>query len=64
MGNDRKAFEYYEKALKLKEKALDENHPDLADSYHIIGVVYNSMGNYTKALEYYEKAFSIRKNYH
>ncbi|CAF4386216.1 unnamed protein product, partial [Rotaria sordida] len=36
MGNYSKALEFYEKSLKIREKALPSNHPDLAQSYNNI----------------------------
>ncbi|CAF4364459.1 unnamed protein product, partial [Rotaria sordida] len=61
MGDYSKALEFYEKAHKMKEKALPPNHPDLAISYGDIGQVYNNMGNYSKALSFLEKALSIQQ---
>ena len=37
-----------------------EQHLDVATSYNVIGLVYDSQGNYTKALEYHEKSLAIR----
>ncbi|CAF4302846.1 unnamed protein product, partial [Rotaria sordida] len=59
MGNYSKALEFHEKVLKILEKALPPNHPDLAQSYNNIGAVCYNMGNYSKALEFYEKALKI-----
>ncbi|CAF4333357.1 unnamed protein product, partial [Rotaria sordida] len=36
MGDYSKALEFYEKAHKIKEKALPPNHPSLATSYNNI----------------------------
>ncbi|CAF5058489.1 unnamed protein product, partial [Rotaria sp. Silwood1] len=43
MGNYSKALEFYDKSLKIGEKALPPNHPDLATSYNNIGSVDDSM---------------------
>ncbi|CAF5152299.1 unnamed protein product, partial [Rotaria sp. Silwood1] len=59
MGNNSKALEFYDKALKIREKTVPPNHPDLAQSYKNIGGVYDNMGNYWKALEFYDKALKI-----
>ncbi|CAF4246249.1 unnamed protein product, partial [Rotaria sordida] len=61
MGDYSKALEFYEKAHKIREKAVPPNHPHLASSYNNIGVVYKNMGDYSKALEFYEKAHKIRE---
>ncbi|CAF1376060.1 unnamed protein product [Adineta steineri] len=60
-GDYEKAIWYYEKGLKIYEKTLPSNHPDLATSYNNIGDVYNHMGEYSKALSFFEKALEIRQ---
>jgi tetratricopeptide (TPR) repeat protein len=59
MGEYAKALSYYEKALKIWEKTLPPNHPDLSTSYNNIGWVHDNMGNYSKSLLYYGKALEI-----
>ncbi|CAF4214497.1 unnamed protein product, partial [Rotaria sp. Silwood2] len=61
IGEYSKALSYYEKSLKIKEKALPPSHPDLAVSYNSIGQVYFNIGDYSKALEYYERALKIKE---
>jgi tetratricopeptide (TPR) repeat protein len=58
-GKYPEAITYYEKSLKIRQKTLPANHPDLATSYNNIGNVYDNMGEYSKALSYYEKALEI-----
>jgi tetratricopeptide (TPR) repeat protein len=60
-GDYKKAIECYKKALKMKEKTLASNHPDLATSYSNIGLMSDKMGEYPKALSFYEKALEIRQ---
>ncbi|WP_333803344.1 tetratricopeptide repeat protein, partial [Sulfurospirillum sp.] len=60
-GNYDKALEWYEKALKIREKVLGSNHPDSATTYNNIAGVYHSKGIYDKALKWYEKALEIRE---
>jgi tetratricopeptide (TPR) repeat protein len=60
-GKYTEAITYYEKSLKIRQKTLPANHPDLASSYNNIGTVYKNMGEYSKALSYYEKALEIRQ---
>jgi tetratricopeptide (TPR) repeat protein len=60
-GKYTEAITYYEKSLKIRQKTLPANHPDLATSYNNIGEVYNNMGEYSKALSYYEKALETRQ---
>jgi tetratricopeptide (TPR) repeat protein len=60
-GKYTKAVTYYEKSLKIREKTLPANHPNLATSYNNIGNVYNNMGEYSKAVSYYQKALEIKQ---
>ncbi|CAF0926028.1 unnamed protein product [Rotaria sordida] len=59
MGDYSKTFEFYENALKIREKALSSNHSDLAAFYNSIGQVYTNIGEYSKALEFYERSHKI-----
>ncbi len=54
------AEKYYQKALNIRLKVLEETHPDMAKSYNNLGCVYNNLGKYTQAEEYYQKALNIR----
>lgn len=47
------AFNYYMKALKIREKVLGLNDKATALSYNKIGELYYIEGNYDKALEYF-----------
>ncbi|CAF1150616.1 unnamed protein product [Didymodactylos carnosus] len=49
----------YEKALKIKLKALPPDHPDIASSYNNMGIVHLHKGEYDLALMNYEKALKI-----
>jgi tetratricopeptide (TPR) repeat protein len=60
-GKYTEAITYYEKSLKIGQKTLPANHPDLASSYNNIGGVYDNMGEYAKALSYYGKALEIKQ---
>lgn len=54
------AMFYFEKALSHAELYLDENDPDLANSYFYIGKYLREIGAGIDALEYQNKAFNIR----
>jgi tetratricopeptide (TPR) repeat protein len=68
-----KALFFYEKALKINEKLLHSNHPELsvtyspanhpsiARAYNNIGDVYQQMRQFENALSFYEKALQIQK---
>ncbi|CAF2074415.1 unnamed protein product, partial [Rotaria magnacalcarata] len=60
-GQYQQAVKFYQKSLKIREKALPPTHPDLATSCSCIGGVYSDMGEYSKALEYYEKSHKIKE---
>ena len=53
------ASKYYQKSLAIDLKQLGPEHPDVATSYYIIGLVHDSKGEYDKALEHYQKSLAI-----
>ncbi|MCL2841983.1 MAG: tetratricopeptide repeat protein [Oscillospiraceae bacterium] len=55
------ALEWYHKALDIREKVLDTEHPHTATSYNNIATVYHKQGDYPTALEWYYKALDIRE---
>ena len=61
IGDYNSALRYYDKARKIQELVLGENHPDMATTYNYIGIVYANKGDYTTALEYYDKARKIQE---
>jgi tetratricopeptide (TPR) repeat protein len=60
-GKYTEAITYCEKSLKIFEKTLPSNHPDLNSCYNTIGSVYVNMGEYSKALSYYEKVLETKE---
>ena len=59
LGDTEKDLEYGMKALKIQEKVLTPQHPDLATSYNNVGITYFYMGDFHKSVEYLEKALAI-----
>lgn len=59
IGDFAKGLEYQEAALRLREKLLGLNHPDVADSYLDLGTHYKKQGDYAKALENTNNALQI-----
>jgi len=51
-----KAKEYYQHALAIREKILENNHPDIANSLNNIGGLYAIKGELDKAHEHYRLA--------
>ena len=54
------ACEYLEKALRIRQNMLGENHTDVAISYSEMADFYMNTLDRTKALEYYEILLAIR----
>ena len=52
---------YYMKILKIREKVLPENHPDIIMSYNKIGSIYRKLGNLKKELEYRLRVLKIKQ---
>ena len=61
LGQYRKAKEYHEKALTIRNNIYDEHHGEVAASLNNLGTVHRILGQYIQAKEYYEKALKIRK---
>lgn len=70
ISNKRKQFhialEYYHKALKVRERLVEQNLSDrkgelrnLFNTYNNLGVIYKKLGNYQKSIEYHEKSIHI-----
>ena len=59
-GDHSSALSSYSKALKILEKVVGSNHPDVADTYEILGDVYESQMNHTQALDCHSMALAIR----
>ena len=54
------ALVHHKRALALRLKLFDPNHPSVAKSYGNIGNVHGQKGEHDKALEYLGKALAIR----
>jgi Tfp pilus assembly protein PilF len=55
-----KALEYYSKSLEIQISLLPQNHPDIANSYNNISLIYYNKGENDKALEYQSKSLEIQ----
>ena len=51
----------FSKALIIQQKKLGENHPDIADTYILIGNASFMKGDYDKASEFALKNLAIRR---
>ena len=61
IGDSSCALEYYEKALRIRERVFGTEHPETSETYNNIGALYKSLGNYGEAHEYYSKALAINE---
>jgi len=59
-GKYPQAMENLEKALHFGMEKLEQDCIEIANVFHIIGVVHFRQGHYDEALEYYNKALVIR----
>lgn len=58
-GDDNKALESFNKAVKITQK-LAPKHPDIALFYNNIGMSLRALGNHREAYEYHEKALKLQ----
>ena len=61
MGQYVKAERLHERSLKIREKHLGSDHPDVAQSLNNLAVLYQAMGQYVKAEPLYERSLKIRE---
>ena len=59
MGDYAKAEPLFQRALKIREKALGPEHPDTAKSLNNLAVLYDEMGDYAKAEPLLQRALKI-----
>ncbi|MEO0684126.1 MAG: tetratricopeptide repeat protein [Cyanobacteria bacterium J06649_11] len=52
-GNYRKAIPLLKKALRIQEKILGKEHPDLSTSLNNLALLYDSQGSYAEAESLY-----------
>lgn len=60
-GNLKRAEKYYIKSIDLREKVLNNNHPDIARVLVNLGNVYVEQGKYKDALSIMKKGLKIRE---
>ena len=60
IANYAQALKCCQKALDIREEILGKGHPDTADAYHKIAMIYEDLGDRRKALEWIGKSFRIR----
>ena len=56
-----RACEIYERALKIREKALVYDHDDIISSLDNLRVTNNELGRLDKVQEYFQRAQTIRQ---
>ena len=60
MGNHQQAKEYYERALSIQLEKLGEEHTEVADTLHNLGILHKAVGNHQLGKEYYERVLPIQ----
>ncbi len=50
-----------ERALEIREKALEPDHPDVAGSLNDLAILYRNKGDYAKAEPLYQRSLAIRE---
>jgi tetratricopeptide (TPR) repeat protein len=58
-GDHQRAVEVGKQALELAEKNLGPDHPDVADSLHILAEIYRSQGEYAQAEPLFKRSLAI-----
>jgi tetratricopeptide (TPR) repeat protein len=58
-GRYRQAEPLYERALNIRERTLDPNHPDVAQSLNNLALIYRTLGRHEQAAPLYERALRI-----
>ena len=54
-----KALEYHLKALEMRQKLYDYDHPYIARSLNNVGLIFGKLNDKNKALEYKLKALDM-----
>ncbi len=52
---------FLEQALGIRKKVLEEDNPDLAETFNNLAGLYRAQGKYKEAEEYYNNALATRK---
>jgi len=55
------ALENHKQALAIRKRVYGKEHPDVAQSYHNIGVIFRFQAKYEQAMEHLYKSLAIRK---
>ncbi|MFP4042052.1 MAG: CHAT domain-containing protein [Bacteroidales bacterium] len=58
-GKFNQSREIFHEILKHKREIYPDHHPQIADAYINLGVIYKKQGYYNKSLAYYKKAENI-----
>ena len=55
------ALEYAQTALKHRKSLCKNNHPDLANAFNTVGIIYRRLGNTKEGLKYSQEGLKIRQ---
>jgi tetratricopeptide (TPR) repeat protein len=62
LGDEKKAIDYYQQALKIDLNVFGDNHPTVAIRYNNLGEAYRVLGDAKQAIDYYQQALEIFKS--
>ncbi len=60
-GKYKKAAQIGKRILEIREKSLDPEHPDTAQSLNNLGLLYDKIGDYAKAGSLYKHSLAIQE---
>lgn len=61
LGTYGEAQAYHERAVAIRERVLEQDHPDTARSLHSLGASLWEQGEYAGARSYYERALAMQE---
>jgi tetratricopeptide (TPR) repeat protein len=61
LNDNKKALDYYIKALQVRQRLFFYDHPDLVESLNNVGKSYGKLKENKKAFEYKLKALEMRQ---
>ena len=60
-GKVKSAFDYFEKSLKIRNRKLEGDHPDIAESLLAVGEIENELGKTDSAFQKIQRALDIHQ---
>ena len=61
-GRSKKALDFFQKGLKIRQEKLNENHPSIAESLRAVGIAQNQLGQTELAFQNLQLALDIQQS--